>query len=525
MTRLLIIGYGPLPARECRQGMGPGLRTCQFVQGAIEGGHEVHLFTLPPPHGPAEPGGEARIETALFEGIEYQRFSHHSGEYAAGVLNDKIAAIAPEAIVGVGAYCSYLAAMLSTTLPLWCDLTGMWMAEMQGRCKAEGEDGRLVGSWAIERGILRRADKFSAVSRPQLHAMIGEMGTIGRLNRHTFDYQFGAHIPNSAHGWDFPEEIAPEPRESSDSTPNEVLSDSTPSESAEPASDADQAETSDPKTPKSDDAGPVLRGSVVPETAFVVLWSGSFGVSSDVDVLIHAMDDLMDHHGEVHFVSTGAGIEGADGRVYSNFENAVAASAHRERYHLLGWVEAEKLARIYEEADLGINVDAPNYETFFGARSRLNAMATAGLPILTTLGTEISEWLHDGRAALTVHMGKPHEIVEAIEPWIDQREGLKPYAERARRIMETDFSISTTTRGFRKWLESPELAPDNEAKVRTSHGELADFNTATINTLESQTMMLDEDPRSLMQSRREIEAMRQRPWFQAYQKFRKLLGE
>ncbi len=505
--------------------MGPGLRTCQFVQGAIEGGHEVHLFTLPPPHRLAEPNAEARIEPALFEGIEYQRFSLHSGEYAAGVLNDKVAAIDPEAIVGIGAYCSYLAAMLSTTLPLWCDLSGMWMAEMQGRCKAEGEDGRLVGSWAIERAILRRADKFSAVSRPQLHAMIGEMGTIGRLNRHTFDYQFGAHIPNSAHGWDFPEEFTPEPTESQGAAPDEAESHSSVPESTESASEPARAEPSDPEIPQSDDATPVLRGSVVPKTAFVILWSGSFGASSDVDVLIHAMDDLMDQHDEVHFVSTGAGIEGADGKVYSSFENAAAASPHRERYHLLGWIEAEKLARIYEEADLGINIDAPNYETFFGARSRLNAMATAGLPILTTLGTEISEWLHDGRAALTVRMGKPHEIVEAIEPWLDQREGLKPLADRARGIMETDFSISTTTLGFRKWLENPGLAPDNEAKVRTSRGELADLNTTTINTLESQTMMLDEDPRTLMQSRREIEAMRQRPWFQAYRKVRKLLGE
>lgn len=483
MARVLMIGYGPLPQRGLKLFMAPSLRTRHLLHAVLEGGHTVNLFTLPLPGTEGPEGEVAAMTPDTYEGLTYQRFANHSGEFAIRALNEQVIQLKPDAIVGVNTYPSYIGAMLSTTTPLWCDLHGYWMAEMQARCHAEADDSRLIGAWAIERTIVRRLDRFSASSRPQLHAVLGEMATIGRLNKYTFNYPFGAYIPIAAHRW--------------------------------------EEETEGPDAHR-----PILRGPVVPEDAFIILWSGGFNLWTDIPSLVDSMNQLMGRFPQVHFVSTGGKLDGVDTRTYQVFEEAVAESAFKDRFHRLGWVSSEKIPKIYREANLGINIDGPNYETLFGARNRLNAMAAEGLAIMTTLGTEISEWLVDAEAAISAPMGDAEAIAGAIEPWVEKPAELRNYGRRAKGLMEKEFNYSATTRSLRSWLEHPANAPDNAAKIKQSADELADLNGISINALEGQAVLLETyDPRTLLQTKRELDALRKRLWYRVYQKVRRVFGE
>lgn len=483
MARVLQIGYGPLPTPDLEVLSSAALRSLQFLNGLRAAGHDVDLFLLPSPKTETRDSEEPRVEEAEYFGFKHQRFNQHNGEFAISEIDSQLSAMGPDAIVGVGTYPSYIAAMLPSNVPLWSDLDSHWMAEIQGRCRSERDDSRLVGAWAIERSILRRLDKFSAVSRPQLHAVLGEMGGVGRLNKHTFDYAFGNYIPNAAHDW------------------NAFAQDRSPL------------------------AEPLLRGKRVPQSAFIILWSGSFDLATDAETLLTGVEDLMRRHEQVHFVATGGEDAALDAGVYARFCEAVAASTMKDRFHLLGWIPLSDLLRIYGEANIGLCVDDPNYQTFFGARSRLNAMASAGLAIGTTLGTEISEWLEDADAAVTWAMGDPTAMVEALEPWVDQSEGLREFSRRANKLMQSDFGVTHTLRHLTGWLEDPTLAPDNESKMKQSAGELADLNAMTINTLEGQSVLLDQhDARTLLQSAREMENLKRSSWFKLYKRTRKLMG-
>jgi glycosyltransferase involved in cell wall biosynthesis len=482
MSRVLMIGYGPLPDPKRERNSSACLRTRQILLGTLEGGHEVDLVTLPLPGSADDAGGEPSTVPDEVEGCPLLRFTRHDGEYAISVLNERLEATAPDALVAVNTYPAYVASMVMSTLPLWVDLNGLWMAQMQARCFAEMDDSRLAGGWAIERAVLRRLDKFSAVSRPQLHAVLGEMGALGRLNKFTFQYPFGAHVPIALHEG-MGAEAPPGP--------------------------------------------PILRGQRVPEGAFILLWTGGFNLWADIETLIRATDRLMEHYPEVHFVATGGDVEGVDTTTYERFQEVIRTSPHRERYHLLGWIRGEDLRRVYREADVGLNADGPNYETLFGARTRILAMAAEGLPVATSVGTELSEWLDDARAVLSWRMGDADSLVEAIEPWIEQREQLKKYSERALALIREDFTISHTTRALRTWLEAPALAPDNAAKLEEhTSGDLEDLNAATLNTLEAQAVLLDQyDARSLLKSAREMEVLQQQTWYQAYKKAKRWIAD
>ncbi|MEN6624954.1 MAG: hypothetical protein ABFD69_01865 [Candidatus Sumerlaeia bacterium] len=448
MARVMIIGYGPLPRPGLTYMAAPALRTRQFLKPILEAGHTVNLYTLPLKPDPGPGGDLSAMVPDSYEGLSFQRFTNSEPEFAVAQLTEQARQIKPDAIVGVNTFPSFVAARLPVRVPLWADLNGYWMAEVQGKCRAEASDNWLSYAWSVERTIVRRLDKFSAVSRSQIHAVTGELASVGRLNQHTFDYPFGHHVPNAAYRW----ETGMKPGE--------------------------------------DVIKPILRGPIVPTDAFVILWSGGFNVGADIPTLVEAMNLLMARYPMVHFVSTGGRVEGQASRPYDEFEERVGASPFKDRYHLLGWVESEKLPSIYHEADLGINVDARNYETLFGARSRINAMAAMDLAVATTIGTEISEWLDDAKAILPAPIGDPQALAETIEPWIDQREGLRTFARNAVRVMKQDFSYNRTTRRLIDWLTDPAFAPDNQVKIERGGDGLEDLSEIALNPLEEEAMLM-----------------------------------
>ena len=458
MVRVMTIGYGPLPGLGLDYIAGSALRTRHLLKPILDAGHTVNLFTLPLPGTEQEAGEVPAMVPANDEGFAFQTFTSHRGEFIIHALNEQVDQLQPDAILGIGAYPSYIAAMMSTAIPLWADLDSYWLSDVQARCWARGADRSLSGGWRIELAILRRLDKFSAVSRSHLHAILGELAMTGRLNHATYQYPFGHHLPNAAYRW-------PEP-------------------------EAAEAEEGEP----GDGGEAILRGPVTPPDAFIILWSGSFKPWADIEALVDAMGRLMEHHPTVHFVSTGGRAPTDDLEIYRKFQDLVEQSPYKSRFHLLGWVRSDRLPRIYREADLGILLDGRNYQTMFGGRQRINTMVAHDLPVATTLGSEISEWLTDGQAIIELPLSDPQGVADAIVPYVDRLQPLGIHAVRARKIMNEDFSERRTTQPLIHWLDDPQLAPDNRIKLDRTEGALTDLNTEPINDVDEIALLVQRHP-------------------------------
>ena len=78
MARVMMIGYGPLPAPGVEVVMAPALRTRHLLKGVLEGGHAVNLFTLPLPGIEEAAGDDHAMVPEQYEGLHYQRFTSHS---------------------------------------------------------------------------------------------------------------------------------------------------------------------------------------------------------------------------------------------------------------------------------------------------------------------------------------------------------------------------------------------------------------------------------------------------------------
>jgi hypothetical protein len=176
-------------------------------------------------------------------------------------------------------------------------------------------------------------------------------------------------------------------------------------------------------------------------------------------------------------------------------------------------VASGDLLGIYREADVGLNVDEPNYETFFGARNRINNLMAAGLPVVTTAGTEVSRTVDEAQCGVVCSPGDAGELARALAHLADAPAERRRLAERGRAYALKEWAPERLVEPVREWAREPALAPDNAVKLRAMP-DLASFRDATTNPLEAAAAVAEEwDLPALLHDHGDLVAIRAKPWY------------
>lgn len=405
-----------------------GLRTWQFLKGlenasGASAHFQVRLITIDMPECRRQSGVSDRIESKTHEhfvvsknDIDLLKKIQH--------LHDEFH---PDVIISVNTYPSYIAAGIKSLTPLWADLNGWIMAEAQAQAFKMGSNDYLAHYFEMEKKIIEAADKFSSVSKAQSNAILGELATFGRLNKESFGYKFVEHIPNGTE-WFTNEKSA---------------------ENAEMSLN-------------------------LPENAFALLWVGGYNTWVDEFTLFKGVSEAMEKCPNLYFVSTGGQISGLDGQTFEKFKKLIEESEYKNRFIFLGWVETAAMPSIYARAQAGINVDRRCIETLTGARNRLNEMMKFGLPVITTLGSEISYEVARVGAGLTVKSGDHEALAAAItkiyNEWNEESAKFKGYGRNGLEYIQNECNYSLTLKPLIEWLENPRPAPDRGVDVKFEGG-------------------------------------------------------
>ena len=412
MARVLVIGPHPPQALAGAKVEAAHYRTWQFVEPLLEDGHDVLLCAgekgLPAERLALE-SVELSSKTLALRGV---RFGQRGWRGELQAAHDEFQ---PDCVVAVNFYHSLYASRLKTDRPLWCDIYGDMITIQQAACFRAGTDRGLPTTVGFLERILRSGDVFSVCGQPQRHMTVGELAMSGRLNARTF-------------GYDFVKVVLP----------------------GGPASLADSA------APGLADEWRHRLGA----NAFVVLWCGGYNTWTDVETLFAGLEGAMAKNPELHFVSVGACTYSAPDDVYARFQSFIEKSPHKNRFHLLGWRPWSEVGEYYKLADIGLNLDAMHYETEFGTRTRLVEMMAAGLPVVTTLGSELSELLDRWGAASTFAVGdaeglRSHLVALSSDPELPRR--MQAASQEA---IENRLSFHATTEALREWVVRPVKAPD-----------------------------------------------------------------
>ena len=441
MKRVLIIGNSPLPEENTSSRPAAGLRTNQFLTPLLKKGGMVvrdkeHAFSAE-----TRPQFKVQLVTIAMpecydqkiepkEIVKGEHFSHFLVSKDDRSLKGSIQKIhdefQPEVIIGVNTYPSYIASGLDSLAPLWADLNGWIIAEAQAQASKSESNDYLGHYHKIEQQIIKRADKFSTVSMAQKFALIGELADAGRMNKETFTYEFAHEIPNGTVFFEDEKEIL--------------------------------------------EGGEVKKLRNVPEDAFVLLWMGGYNTWVDERTLFKGVEDAMKKCDRLYFVSTGGGIKGLDNKTFASFKKMIEESEFKERFVFLGWVETKAIPYIYKRANAGLNVDRMCVETMTGARNRINEMMKFEVPVITTLGSEISYEAERVNAGIGVPSGRPELLNEAIcrmyNLWLADKKILKGHGRHGREYIKKECNYDKIQRPLMKWLENPRPAPDQGVDVK-----------------------------------------------------------
>lgn len=409
--KILLLGQGPLPPEQTANGVvrvsAPGIRAWHFARALQEEGHAVALVSL------KAGSEEISLPHELAPGLQLFSIGENAvmGQAALAKLANEFG---PDAAVAVSAWPSALGALyLDKKLPFWADLDGSPLAEGQAKAFQTGDDALLEPYARFERVVLRRADAVSAVSPYQEHAMVGALATHGRLNHFTDGFRLAYTV----------------------------------------------RPTLDPvRLPAS--AIPFLRGKIVPNDAFVVLWSGGFNTWTDIDTLYDGLVQAMRDNPRLHFVATGGAVPPHDSQTFPGFQSMTQTSEFRDRFHLLGWVPHEGLHNYYIESDVGLMLDRWSYEGVLGSRYRLLDWLVYGLPAVVTVTAYLTEELVREGVAFSFPHGSAFDLAARLGELADDPDRLSAAATKGPGFAAERYSYNISCRPLLEWAVFPRQAPD-----------------------------------------------------------------
>ncbi|MBD3330094.1 glycosyltransferase [Candidatus Peregrinibacteria bacterium] len=424
MKKILLVGNAPLPTDNEKIRPAAGLRTHQFVKPLqLNKGVELRVVALGMPE-----CYNAEMTDSRVKNLKIKVISKDDKSIIAKIqdIHDEFQ---PDAVIGVNTYPSFLVSKLKFSAPFWADLNGWIMAEAQAQAYKMDSNDFLSHYYGMEKSIIRRADKISCVSGAQANAILGELAGGGRLNKETFGYNFLSHIPNGTEYF---------------------------------------------KSDELKEAAHLFRS--IPEDAFILLWLGGYNTWVDENTLFEGIELAMNRTDNIYFVSTGGSVKGLSKNTFNNFYEKVQNSRYRKRYKFLGWLNTEDIPYVYKRAHIGLNVDKMCTETLTGARNRINEMMKFGLPVVTTLGSEISNKVEESGAGKSVESGNPRALFEAImqiyKNWVN-KDGYEEMGMRGRAYINEQCNYNKVMAPLIEWLKSaPGRAPDSQISLNLNKGKL-----------------------------------------------------
>ena len=270
MSKILVIGTGPLYSSDVKVFCAQSLRTWHIAEALRNAGHVVDLIVTQTDGYESSDDLEGQVTQARKDTFNYKIIHSFSPAVIRPVLQQALDAETYDGVVVVNVNVGAIVATLDNRAPLWADLMGHMMGEAQAKCGVEHSDDLLLHFWSRQRAVLRRADYVSASGFKQMYALLGELGAIGRLGRLNAAHQICSVIPIAA--------------------------------------DSMFLEIDQPISEKR------FRGSLFPDDSFAVLWSGGYNTWTDVHALAAALTLAMEQVPRLRFVLPGGAIPGHNER-------------------------------------------------------------------------------------------------------------------------------------------------------------------------------------------------------------------
>ncbi len=433
---VIVFGNGPMPNEPDHAVMAPGSRTWQIVRtvalGLTDAGvanEKIIVLSLDETaRGEAANQNQPFTVTAGEHEVSVEYFPLKYDSFRALAEADPDPLILPASIRAVVATAS--AQPYSTgsrfarrkNLPLWVDVFGDPIAETQSQLELlqgtdeQQQNNRLVHVWKLHLDGLLQCDQVSGLSQRQRHALQGQLGCAGRLNQFTAKESFCHYLPYAV----FEDDVSAAPR----------------------------AATADDR--------------------YTIMWCGSFNTWMDVPTLTRGITGALKANPALRLLVVGGKINGYNEISYNEFISGIREAGVEGSVTLMDWQPLSAMQKLYEQCDLGLSIDRFTYEAELGSRTRLINFLAAGLPVASTVVTELSQDLERDGMLFPFELGNADSLTSILLEAADSPASKRLREGECRRYAFEKYNGATWGIELRQWLESPRISLDKVSADSTN---------------------------------------------------------
>ena len=313
-----------------------------------------------------------------------------------------------QCLVAVSPHPAELAVLAGTELPMWIDMNGMHPAEVHLSGDRTGKPRLdMIRILSLQNSLLSRGDFFSAPSKRQSYSIMGELYLLGRMDadsRHT--------IPVCA-------------------IPNYAMS------------------------------APLSTGSSEGSSEFSIISTGSFNSWFDGITLFDALEYAMRKNINITFTATGGAVPFAEEQ-YKAFLKRLSDSDFKDRFRIEGWVSRDRLEQIQMTASAAVYTDIPCGETLLGARTRVLDWISRGIPVVCTMGAEISETIAASGMGIAVPQKSPEALGNAFLKLAAEPSTISEIKKSQELWRRGEGSMESVFKPLIEWCSNPERLPGRQ---------------------------------------------------------------
>lgn len=195
----------------------------------------------------------------------------------------------------------------------------------------------------------------------------------------------------------------------------------------------------------------------------VVLWNGGMWQWLDPTICVEAMQRLADSRTDVKLFFLSAGeISALPARMLAARQARRLADDYgltdQQIFFNETWVAYDQRQNYLLEADLGLLAHRPHIETRFSNRTRLLDCVWAGLPIVTTRGDMLSEWIEHYELGRCVDHDAEQIAQAILDVLATPRQAYRPRFEQLTGQLAWSRAVEPLTR----FCARPAKAPDHD---------------------------------------------------------------
>lgn len=411
IKKILIISVGPVPIIPGIKVEGGGLRAWGLAQGFLANGVDVTIAI--PDNFELEKDyidGNLRVCKWSFENLKLL-FNEHD---AICVLYSR------------GDLMKYVAKKLDSQKQLIVDLyVPIYIESLARELKGTLEEYRQyqfdVAHWNT---AFIRGDYFLCANQAQYHFYHGALSAMGRINPITFKDQILEIVPYGIHN-------------------------------SEITHDKD-----------------VCKGVKIDKNDFMVLWFGGLYPWFDISPLLESIRELSKEYADIKLVILGGKNPfSVDKQFTKQYDFALNFSKENDlldkNIYFVDWIAYEERNNWYKEADVVVNLHHQAKETIYSWRTRIVDYIWGEIPIISTGGDEVTEYLAKNNAAIILKENSVEEISGNIEN-IYKDKNILPEIKNNISSIKKEFYWDLITKNVAEFVRSGKISSDRELLLKNN---------------------------------------------------------